>query len=796
MNIIEFVRIILKNVVLLVVVPLLLATFVILLTLRPSFEYSSQTILYTGLASGSSIEMDKKFNYQAANTAFDNLINIIVSRETQEAVAIRLLAQHLMLKEANPKYISPAFFDKLKLKIPASIYNYVETGAISDGNLDEKLTNINNSDDLFPSEISRINYEKTVQNLTDLMKSSSTNFVYELLNYNEDEHYSLDVISQVKAMRISNSDLIKLTYIANDPGICQQTLAIYNRVCIKNYKNIKENRSDAVVKYFEQQLENARKKLKSAEDELLEFNKASNIINYYEQSKAVAVVKEEMEVEYNSKKTALAGIQASTKRLEKKLDVQEQIQLKSNDVLEKKKQLGNLNFEIAMLQSEIASSSNEKNTLRMSEFNKQVDVLTNEIKKSVDELYSYQNTVDGLPVSKVLPDWIDNVVASESLKAEIKVMDQQNKVFQKQYAIYAPAGANITRIEREISVSEQGYLEILHGLNLAKLKLQDSEMSANLKTIDPPFFPLTPIPTKRKILIIAAAFIGIIFTLGILLVMEYFDNTLKNSTKASKILGIPSLGMLPKILLNPKILNTSFIHNRLIEIVTQNIIQLLTAQKSDKRTKTILCFSTQKMEGKTVLAGNIAKTLKQNGKKVLVLNYSNDKHQINKRRKFSIINRFLGSQDPRIDFDNPFLSAVSSYLDASEYYTYTIDTQFYKAKNYTDILNLNNIKLDFTPDYVIIELPAIIYNNHPAELFTHSDIDILICRANRLWSEADQAALNRLLPLSGSKMNFIVNGVELKEVESLLGDLPKKRSKFRKKIKNMFKFQFFSENQL
>ena len=70
------------------------------------------------------------------------------------------------------------------------------------------------------------------------MKSSSTNFVYELLNYGEDEHYSLEAISQVKAMRISNSDLMKLTYTVNDPGICQQTLAIYNRVCIKNYKNI------------------------------------------------------------------------------------------------------------------------------------------------------------------------------------------------------------------------------------------------------------------------------------------------------------------------------------------------------------------------------------------------------------------------------------------------------------------------------------------------------------------------------------------------------------------------------
>jgi hypothetical protein len=49
----------------------------------------------------------------------------------------------------------------------------------------------------------------------------------------------------------------------------------------KNYKNIKENRSDAVVKYFEEQLAQANNTLKLAEDKLLEFNKSYNIINYY-----------------------------------------------------------------------------------------------------------------------------------------------------------------------------------------------------------------------------------------------------------------------------------------------------------------------------------------------------------------------------------------------------------------------------------------------------------------------------------------------------------------------------------
>jgi capsular polysaccharide biosynthesis protein len=69
MTIIDFVRLISKHLILLIIVPLLLASMVILLTMNPTLEYSSQTTLYTGLASGSSIEMDKSFNYQATNTA-------------------------------------------------------------------------------------------------------------------------------------------------------------------------------------------------------------------------------------------------------------------------------------------------------------------------------------------------------------------------------------------------------------------------------------------------------------------------------------------------------------------------------------------------------------------------------------------------------------------------------------------------------------------------------------------------------------------------------------------------------
>ncbi|MEM0575480.1 hypothetical protein [Flavobacterium polysaccharolyticum] len=793
MKIIDFVRLILKHLLLLLLVPIVLASLVVFLTKNPSFEYSSQTVLYTGIATGSSIEMDKTFNYQASNAAFDNLINIINSRETQEEVAVRLLAQHLMLPKANPKYISKTFYDQLKSKVPASLYKYV----VRENKPVPASLDISDTDKaLFPPEINRSDYEKTVKNLMNLMKSSNTNYVYELLNYGKDDHYSLKAIATVTAMRISNSDLIKLSYTVNDPGICQQTLAIYNRVCIVNYKHIKENRSDAVVKYFEGQLENARQKLTAAEDILLEFNKSSNIINYYEQSKAVAVVKEDMDVDYNKKIAELAGIEASTKRLEEKLKIQEAIQQKTATILDKKKQIGDLNYKIALTKARFESTNNKGDLDKITELNKKTEALSNDIKRNVAELYSYQNSIDGLPVSKILPEWMDNVVEAENIKAKIKVINGQNKDFQTKYANYAPAGATIKRIEREISVSEQGYLEILHGLNLAKLKLQDSELTSNLKAVDPPYYPLSPNPTKRALLIIAAAILGGILTLAILFIMEYFDDTLKNAKIASKKLGMNSLGMMPKLILDPGSINLAYIQKRLIEIITQNVLYYFETHPTDKKTNTIVVFSTQKLEGKTVIAGNIAKTLKHEGKKVVMLTYEGAKKPVKKLMKFSRLNKILGYTDPRIDYNNPFLADVSSYLDPSDYYTYAMNNTFYNAKNVTDILEHNNIILDFIPDFVIIELPSLIDYINPIELINKADLEILVCRSNRVWSDADQSAIKNVVAASQSKINFIINGVAINEVEAVLGELPKRRSLLRRKLKAMFKFQFFSKNQI
>jgi len=581
MKVIDILRLLGKNLVMLVLTPVMLAVLVSYMTRKPTYSYSSETTLYTGIASGSSVEMDKSLNFFATNTAFDNLINVIKSRDTQQEVAIRLLAQHLMMESYDTKYISKQSFESLRRITPDYIKKLIvkngqemsantSTSNAPKGEGTFSFESLDTTDAMFnhPASINKVAFDQTVKNLKTYMASSDTNFVYKLLYFSH-PHYSIKAISSINVQRIASSDLVILKFESDDPGICQQTLIMLTEVCIKNYKLIKENRSDAIVKYFEYQLAQAAARLKVGEDKLLQFNMEHNIINYYEQSKAVAVVKEDLDVDYNNKRIKLAGLLAGIKRIEEKLNNQQQVNLKSSSIIEKRNQLSSINSKIATAETiEYGKTIDNEQLVKLKT---EADKLKDEIRNSVNDLYSYGNTTEGLPVATLLNDWITNVIEYEDTKAGLGVLGERIKEFQKQYAIYAPAGANIKRIEREISVSEQEFLEILHGLNLAKLKMQDAELSSTIKAVDPPYFPLSPNPTKRKILVIVAALLGFLIVLSSILATEYFDDTLKNIHKASKIVKLKVLGVYPKILLKTGSLNFPFVTNRLLEIIIQQI---------------------------------------------------------------------------------------------------------------------------------------------------------------------------------------------------------------------------------
>jgi succinoglycan biosynthesis transport protein ExoP len=269
------------------------------------------------------------------------------------------------------------------------------------------------------------------------------------------------------------------------------------------------------------------------------------------------------------------------------------------------------------------------------------------------------------------------------------------------------------------------------------------------------------------------------------------------------------LGVFPKIYLKTEILNFTNITHRLLEMMVQRIELFRKEKNQTDGPYQILIFSTSSNEGKTVISQNIADHLKRHGKKVMVMKYSREtiegdfadpdmsnsmilpENDANPQNKFSLINWLLGYPDNRIDYRSSFLHQPESNLSKEEYREFFITGNFLSAESYKDLKIVNNQAIITYPDYVLIEIPSILHAPYPNGLVSSVDLSLMVCRANRVWSSADQGAIEIFSKTAHQTPQFILNGIEMEVIESILGELPKKRSWLRRIMKRAFRFHFY-----
>ncbi|WP_350291521.1 hypothetical protein [uncultured Croceitalea sp.] len=739
-NLLFFVRLLLRHIALLLLIPIILASLVFYLTQDQPKVYNSKARVYTGIASGSTIELDNtKLDFRATNTAYDNLLNLIKARTTIETVGLKLFALHMSLDSANIKVISKEKYDALMEIVPDEVKALAVKGDI----------------------------EKTFVNFKELKDSNHTNFIYELINLEHPDYSIEKIVKRISVRRILSSDFVDIEFESEDPAICQSTLLILSDVFVKLNAEIKVNQSDAVVKYFEGQLNTSTKELRSAEDELLDFNRTHNIINYYEQTKHLASEKEHFELEYQNVHIKHYGAKAVLKTLESKIESHEKKRLSSEEIMALRNEMADINFEISMksLGVETDSTIRIQNAKDVVSLEKKASELNNKLTKQVNELYSTDYDEKTLASTDILTDWLENTILFESTKAQLKVMDLKRLEFEKLYQVFSPLGATMKRLERKIDIAEREYLSLLHSLGLAKLRQQNVELKSNLKLIEVPFFPINPKPSKRMMLVIVAGMAGFVLVTFTVLILEFLDGNINTAARAEEKIELKISSIFPIINEKSKKIDFDYLKNKAVNAISRNII--LNQFKKEKGGMPVvnMFFSTQDNEGKTFICEHLITKLCELDYNTLHVTYDEQDFNLTK----------------------PCYQKLS----------YKVSDYLYKISKIEELDNANTIQ-DFTfYDFIILELPSIIKNPFPVKLASTMDYTFLITRANRAWGDADKNALALFNEATtGPEPSIILNGVKTLEMETVVGDIPKKRSIIRRWIKQIVQLRFFTKKSV
>lgn len=714
----RFLQLIQQYYLIIIAVPVLMAGLVYYLTMGEQKTYSSSSSIYTGIASGFNVDMRQgvgdRFMIQSV---FENVLTIMESTKVKEEVALKLIAQHLIQD-----------VDSVSVRICKSV-SLQELHKLIPEEVRKELT------------VDR-DFEKTYQRLETYLNQDHENVIYRIVhNKRRIPHYSLTALKSIKFKRIKTSDLVKIDFSSSDPGIAMNTLSFFAQAFIKRYRFLKVSETGDIVSYFEAQLLKAQIKLDNIEKELLFYRSSNNILDYTEQVRAIAQRRQEMEGDIYKERMVLASAEYSSKYTQDQLDMHLDVLDKNSSIIVKRKKLERLASKIALVRIfDDPSTKGDLNALQQ-----EIDILRTEMEGDLDAIFAINYSTSGVKSKEILKTWFDNILTVGESKAKLEVYEDRRNDFKNLYQTMAPIGSNLTKIEREVAVAEGAYLRILEALNLAKMRQQNIALSTKLKVVDAPLFPTTPDPSKRKLLIIIAFLVGAIMIIGLLILLELMDQSIRQPLHLIELTGLPLTSAFP---IFPKKHGRVY-YNQLRGSLSNRLIEHLDLNGKVGTTSPVFLAITsmQNSEGKTFIGQELARAWMLKGKKV---------------------NIYQPTPEEGTEWKSPF---VSDDKDVS------LSITHYNLDSLTlDTLRDKILAETTEADYVILELPHLHSYQVPYSLWRKVDHCVLVTRANRSWGDADRQSLDDITKTLEKEPLMCLNAVKINFLKEIIGPIPQKAS--------------------
>lgn len=677
----------------------IITLLVILMTRNMGKSYTVEATLYTGIVSGYSIDnASGNMDYAATQNAMDNLINIIRSESTLQRVSLRLFARTMMNgdMEKDNDIITAYHFQQQ--------YNHVKNSPQGKQIL---------------ALIDKSSEDKTVENLRSFMRPNKDNYIYGLFYYTH-PHYSFTSLKNIRVLRKGSSDLLDISYSADDPGIAYNTLDILLDEFVNEYRAIRYGETDKVIAYFKSELQRVGGQLRIEEDSLTNYNIEKRIINYYDETKEIAAINKEYElreqdalISYNSAKVML-------EELEKQMDINTR-QLSNNlQFVNKLKEVSALTGKISEIET-MTASSNDGESLK--QYKDQLSNARKDLSTISDRYMKGKQSKEGIAKTTIVEQWLDLILQFEKAKSDLQIIQKSRQDMNERYVFYAPVGSTIKRKERTIDFTERNYLSILDSYNTALMRKKNLEMtSATLKVLNSPAFPISPNPTGRRKIIMAACAGSFLFILGFMALIEITDRTLRDSIRTQRFTGCKVLGAFPiASTLRYRRYNKEC-NNIATKYLSSSIFRFFTNRKGNMP-YIVNFLSTDVQDGKTYLIDQLKDYWEQLGLKVCYLNWKGD-----------------------------FDVASSQFLLAQ---------------------SINELYKSINDDILIVEYPSLKDTNIPSTLLKEADLNLIVARADRGWKATDKLLLSKIKNQVGESPLYIyLNRAKRDVVQDYTGMLP------------------------
>lgn len=382
-----------------------------------------------------------------------------------------------------------------------------------------------------------------------------------LISEEMDEEKKARVIAELsKALKATlvGDNLIKISYKAEHKAQMKETLKMVSmrfveRVLAPQRSSIIQSES-----FLSQELEERRKDLQTAEQALAEYkNKYASELPRLHSANVARLA--ELQAQLAERRIELDGAKAAQASLAMRLSqtnpvvgkIEEAIINVMADLTQLRARYTDEHSQVQNVLAKLQALEKERNRIlaQMREIN------AGGLKQArLEQLWAIATTQETdknanhhpLLISQLerLQQADDHI---ERLNKEVDSLAAEIVNLQQKVNGYGQHERNLKELERDIQVRQKIYQDLAERYEMARVtrSLGKNEESERVKLIDPPFEPLAPINMPVPIFVIAGLFAGIGLGLGLAVVAELLDTSIRRKDTLYEMLNVPVLARLP-----------------------------------------------------------------------------------------------------------------------------------------------------------------------------------------------------------------------------------------------------------
>ncbi|MES2389862.1 MAG: AAA family ATPase [Bacteroidota bacterium] len=740
MDFISFVRALVRNKYVLIFVPLTTLAAVFYITSNLPLTFKSKAQMATGITESSQVSLNEQESLQPfmiAN-AFSNLIESMKGRPIVSLVSYKLILHDLYDEKPFRNIDEPSTENSKKVLQSAGFGHRT------------------NADPVMPSAL-------TVQNNAQVQK---------LL---EIYHYDFESLSKkLKIERVGGSDFLSIEFESENPEL---SAFVVNTVCaefIRTNKNYRAVQSQSNVDFFARLADRKKGELDNKVNSLKSFKLQNQVINLYEQTKALVDQISSQEGKLEDEKKKIPAL--------KKVLADINGRFTNKDRLFFESQAGILNRKISFLKDRINAmngrylDSRQQDTALLDSI-KVVRRIMDEQVRLMSETFFINPTAtkQDLIVRKVNSELDLQMAygASESIEQELRRL-------RAIVASYAPMEASIGAYEREIQVASEVYLLILNKLNSAQFA--GMNLGGSLRQVEYATPADKPEPSKRAIILALSAIISLVLCIVVIFILEYMDNNIKTPMRFKRLTNMHLLGYFNALTASNIDLNNLFrsgddnFEDQTFSQLCRNFRHRFELDTIGK--KVVLFVSPKGGEGKTFTIATLTYSLQMIGKKILIIDTNFSSPRLTEVYKATSSLNTINNDNFRKAIVHTQIEGVD-IIGASR--SPMSPVEIFAGKDFQKILN------DLSQDYDYIFMESGQLSNAPSarELMRYADTVVSVYAADTILTNADISANNMLRGLQDKFAGALLNRVDMYNMESELGEVKKKRSIARRFLKRL-----------